>query len=82
MARAIDGLVTQIGQVPLAELLQEASDIAERHLIDESLKRTQGDGALAAHLLSISTDNFDLRSRYLGIGSSLPTAPVDPKLIH
>ena len=71
-----------MGQVPLAELLQEASDIVERHLIDESLKRTQGDGALAAHLLGITTDNFDLRSRYLGIGSSLPTAAVDPKLIH
>lgn len=82
LARAVDGLVTQIGQVPLTELLQEASDIAERHLIDESLKRTQGDGVLAAHLLGISTDNFDRRSRYLGIGSSLPTAPVDPKLIH
>ena len=82
LAKAIDVLATQIGQMPLAELLQEASDIAERHLIDEALKRTQGDGALAAHLLGITTDNFDRRSRYLGIGSSLPTAAVDPKLIH
>lgn len=82
LAKAIDVLATQIGQMPLAELLQEASDIAERHLIDEALKRTQGDGALAAHLLGITTDNFDRRSRYLGIGSSLPTAVVDPKLIH
>jgi transcriptional regulator PpsR len=82
LARAIDGLVTQIGQVPLAELVQEASDTAERHLIDEALKRTQGDGSLAAHLLGITPDYFELRSRYLGIGSSLPTAAVDPKLIH
>ncbi len=82
LARAIDSLANQIGQVPLSELLQEASDIAERHLIEAALQRTQGDSERAAELLGINSDNFDRRSRYLGVGSSLPTAAVDPKLIH
>ena len=82
LAKAIDGLATQIGQLPLAELLQEASDIAERHLIDEAFKRSQHDSTKAAQLLGISLDNLALRVRYLGIGSAPPASGVDPQRIH
>ena len=82
LAAAIDGLTTQLGQLRLPELLQEACDIAERHLIGEALKRSQGDGALAAEMLGISSDDLELRARYLEVDSSQPTSAVDSKLIH
>lgn len=82
LAAAIDGLTAQLGQQRLPELLQEASDIAERHLIVEALKRSQGDGALAAEMLGISRDDLELRARYLEVDALQPTSAVDPKLIH
>jgi PAS domain-containing protein len=68
LAIAIDTLATQVGLVTLPELLQEASDLAERHLIEAALARSDGDRLLAAQLLGISPESLWLRMRHHRLG--------------
>ncbi|WP_158219718.1 transcriptional regulator PpsR [Ideonella sp. A 288] len=70
LAAAIDRLAAQMGLATLPELMQEASDLAERHLLDSALARVDGDPLLAAKLLGISPENLWLRLRHhrLGVG--------------
>lgn len=64
LAGALDRLAAQVGIVPLPELLQEATDLAERHLLEAALTRTQGDAMQAAQLLGISAESLWLRMRH------------------
>jgi transcriptional regulator with PAS, ATPase and Fis domain len=68
LAAAIDTLATQVGLVTLPELLQEASDLAERHLIEAALKRSGSDRLQAAQLLGISPESLWLRMRHHRLG--------------
>lgn len=68
LAAAIDTLATQVGLVTLPELLQEASDLAERHLIEAALTRSGSDRLQAAQLLGISPESLWLRMRHHGLG--------------
>jgi PAS domain-containing protein len=67
LAAAIDRLAAQVGLVSLPELLQETAELAERHLLESALARTQGDRLQAAHLLGIGADSLWLRLRHHGL---------------
>lgn len=67
LAAAIDRLAAQVGLSTLPELLQETTDLAERHLLEAALARTQGDRLQAAQLLGIGADNLWLRLRHHGL---------------
>jgi DNA-binding NtrC family response regulator len=54
--------------VPLPDLLQEATHLAERHLIEVALSRTHGDSQTAAQLLGISRESLALRMQRVGLG--------------
>jgi len=67
LAAAIDRLAAQVGLATLPELLQETTELAERHLLEAALARTQGDRLQAAQLLGIGADNLWLRLRHHGL---------------
>ena len=67
LAAAIDRLAAQVGLVPLAELIQETAELAERHLLEAALARTSGDRLQTAQLLGIGMDNLWLRMRHHGL---------------
>lgn len=67
LARAIERLGTQVGQVQLTDLLIEASKIAERHIIKTAVAKTTGDIAAAATLLGIERDSLVLRLYRAGL---------------
>jgi hypothetical protein len=66
LAAAIDRLAAQVGLVSLPELLQETTDLAERHLLAGRAGPHQGDRLQAAQLLGIGIDNLWLRLRHHG----------------
>jgi transcriptional regulator PpsR len=82
LAVALDRLATQLGVVALPELLQEATDLAERHLIDSALARVQGDRQEAANLLGVSTESLWLRMQRHGLDTSGATAGRPPGLLN
>jgi transcriptional regulator PpsR len=67
LAQAIDGLAEQLGRVSLPELMQEASHLAERHLILGALQQARGRLADAADWLGITPDSLGLRLRRHGL---------------
>lgn len=77
LAIAIDRLAAQVGLVTLPELLQETAEVAERHLLEAALARSQGDRLKAAQLLGIGMDNLWLRLRHHGLdrAGSQPSSP-------
>jgi DNA-binding NtrC family response regulator len=74
LAVLIDQLANQVGPVGLSDLLLEASDLVERHLIRVALARTLEDVPQASQLLGIDIDALRLRMRLLGIE---PDGPED-----
>lgn len=83
LARAIERLGTQVGQVQLTDLLIEASKIAERHIIKTAVAKTTGDIAAAATLLGIERDSLVLRLYRVGLshpGTGSDDAP--PTLLN
>lgn len=81
LAAAIDHLATQIGVDSMHELLQEASELAERHFVSAALARSQGRVQQAAALLGLSTDQLALRMRHLGLDVDGPE-PGTPALLN
>ena len=67
LAVAIEGLVAQLGRVSLPELMQEATHLAERHLIRNALARAQGEPGAAAAWLGITPDSLALRLQRHGL---------------
>lgn len=67
LATAIDQLASQIGVEPLHELLSEASELAERHLVSSALARCHGRQQQAAQLLGITAEQLSLRMHHLGL---------------
>ena len=64
LAAALNRLAAQIGIVALPELLQEATDLSERHLLESALSRAEGDPLQAAQWLGISAESLWLRMRH------------------
>lgn len=71
MAEALHDLVLQIGVAPLPQLLEEVGQLAERHLIEAALVRSDGDLTLAADLLGMTAQQLELRIGLLGMGSGV-----------
>ena len=78
LALAVDRLARQIGLTPLPDLLQEAGDLAERHLIEAALARSHGDPRQAALLLGIGLDQLGQRMRHHRLGAPAHERPGSP----
>ncbi len=61
LAAAIENLAAQLGRVSLPELMQEATHLAEHHLIRTALERAGGHHATAADWLGITPESLGLR---------------------
>ncbi len=72
MADALHDLVLQIGAAPLPQLLHEVSHMAERHLIEAALARSDGNLALAADMLGMTTEQLAMRVGALGLFGTGP----------
>ena len=64
LAMAIENLAGQLGQVPLPALIQQASQLAERHLIRSALLRAGGNTTAAAEWLGISNESLAQRLQW------------------
>lgn len=82
LAGALDRLAAQVGIASLPELLQEATDLAERHLLEATMNRAQGDGMQAAQLLGISAESLWLRMRHHRIAIGSPGGSVPPGALN
>ncbi len=67
LASAIGQLADDMGLLPLPDLLQQATRLAERHLIGQALERCQGRQAETAQLLGIPLANLRQRMQHLGL---------------
>jgi DNA-binding NtrC family response regulator len=67
LATAIDQLASQIGVQPLHELLSDASELAERHLVSSALAQCHGRQQQAAQLLGITAEQLSLRMHHLDL---------------
>ncbi len=61
------GLLDQVGRVPLADLLVEATHRAERQLIQSALLRTGGQRSVAAQALGMTPEALELRIHRHGL---------------
>ncbi|CAN5337710.1 transcriptional regulator PpsR [soil metagenome] len=61
------GLLDQVGRVPLADLLVEVAQRAERQLIVNALLRTGGQSAAAADALGMTREALELRMQRHGL---------------
>ena len=61
LAVAIETLAAQLGRVSLPELVQEATHLAEHHLIRSALERANGHLPTAADWLGITPESLSLR---------------------
>lgn len=61
LAAAIETLAAQLGRVSLPELVQEATHLAEHHLIRSALARANGHLPTAADWLGITPESLSLR---------------------
>ncbi len=75
LALAVDTLAQRVGLATLPDLMREAADLAERHLIEAALARTAGDPRAAALMLGIGLDNLWVRLQHHGIEP--PGSPPD-----
>jgi transcriptional regulator with GAF, ATPase, and Fis domain len=76
LAVAIEGLAAQLGRVSLPELVQEATHLAERHLIRCALARARGHAATAADWLGITPESLALRLMRHGLAADGDTPPL------
>ncbi|MEY8878814.1 MAG: hypothetical protein AB9M60_20065 [Leptothrix sp. (in: b-proteobacteria)] len=76
LTTAISSLASQVGLVSLPELVREASDLAERHLIELALQRATGLLPKAAGLLGIRADELieRMRAHAMPVISAMPAA--------
>jgi transcriptional regulator PpsR len=76
LAVAIEALATQLGRVSLPELMQEATHLAEHHLIRNALERAGGHLHTAADWLGITPDSLALRLARHGLVADHGAPPL------
>ncbi len=76
LAAAIENLAAQLGRVSLPELMQEATHLAEYHLIRSALERAGGHAATAANWLDITPESLSLRLARHGLVADGGTPPL------
>ncbi len=74
LAMAVENLAVQLGRVALPELMQQASLLAERHLVREALLRARGHAHTAADWLGITPESLAQRLQQHGLVAN--PAPV------
>ena len=79
LVNAIESLVNQLGRVSLPELMQEATHLAERHLLRSALSRAQGNAGQAAEWLGVTPESLALRLQRHGLSDD---ASGPPKLLN
>ncbi len=67
LATALGHLADEMGLLPLHDLLQQASALAEKHLIGQALQRCQGRLPEAGQLLGIPVATLQERMQHLGL---------------
>lgn len=76
LAAAIETLAAQLGRVSLPELMQEATHLAEHHLIRNALERAGGQLQTAADWLGITPDSLALRLARHGLVADAGAPPL------
>jgi transcriptional regulator PpsR len=76
LAAAIENLAAQLGRVSLPELMQEATYLAEHHLIRTALERAHGHSLTAADWLGITPESLALRLVRHGLAADGGTPPL------
>lgn len=81
LAAAIEQLGAQLGRVALPDLMREASELAEQHLMTSAIERAGGDRGVAALMLGISPQDLDQRLRrvaraQVARGGNSPPSPL------
>ena len=76
LAVAIENLAAQLGRVSLPELVQEATHLAERHLVRSALERARGHAPTAADWLGITPESLSLRLMRHGLVADGDTPPL------
>jgi len=71
MVAGMADLMSRLGHTPLPELLVQAVQWAERHLVEHALERADGRLEAAAALLAIPADSLLLRIQRLGLSHRL-----------
>jgi len=67
-ARSVEQLTELIGQVPLKDLVREATDVIERLCIEAALELTGDNRASAAEMLGLSRQSLYVKMRRFGLG--------------
>ena len=67
LSTALEDLSVRVGRVDLPELMREATQLAERHLIQTAMARARNDLRAAADVLGIDVQSLELRIRRLGL---------------
>lgn len=76
LAAAIENLAVQLGRVSLPELMQEATHLAEHHLIRSALERAGGHLGTAADWLGITPESLSLRLARHGLVADSGAPPL------
>jgi transcriptional regulator PpsR len=66
--RSVEQLTELIGQVPLKDLVREATDVIERLCIEAALEMTGDNRASAAEMLGLSRQSLYVKLRRYGLG--------------
>lgn len=80
-ASAVDQLAAKLGSMALPELMEEATRLAERHLLGAAMRRAEGRLDAAAELLVMPRDRLRARLQWHGLGmdgSALHGAAASP----
>lgn len=76
LAAAVETLAAQLGRVSLPELVQEATHLAEHHLIRSALERANGHLQTAADWLGITPESLSLRLARHGLAAGGSAPPL------
>jgi transcriptional regulator with PAS, ATPase and Fis domain len=79
LAHAINQLGHEMGLLPLPELLQQVTTLAERHLLSQALMRSAGRLTEAGQLLGIPVTELQQRMQHLGVTGPMPALGGPPQ---
>lgn len=82
LLQQLTALSNRLGQLSLAELLQEAQSIAEAHLVQAAMQRADGSLAVAAATLAVSPESLMLLTHRLGLSLTGGSATDPPPSIN
>lgn len=68
LSRSVEQLTELIGQVPLKDLVKEATEVIERLCIEAALELTSNNRASAAEVLGLSRQSLYVKLRRYGLG--------------